>query len=96
MALGPDPSGGIWIPIVARVWNRAERRQDAFPAAGVIQRAVERRGNEGASPPPPHPSVELGHEGVIEAYVQTHGHTLTHALAKPACIGRLKARRELT
>jgi hypothetical protein len=77
-ALRRDPSGGIWIPLVLTVCERANTGFDVFPAALVVERAADGLADECAATSPPDAPVELLDDVVIEAYVQSHGHRLAH------------------
>jgi len=63
---------------VARVRDRTQGRLDVVPPTLVLQAATNELGNERAAPSPSHTTVEIGHELVLEGYVQTHGLILAH------------------
>lgn len=68
------------------VGERAYGVFDVLPATLVVERAPNRRGDESAALTPPHPTVESTHDLVVQAYVQTHGHTLAHAVIRPTVL----------
>ncbi len=84
MSLCLDPGGRVGVPLVLAVRKRPEARFDVLPALVVLERATNGLGDEGAAPSPSHASVEPLHEIVVQCYVQTHGHTLTHCLGHEA------------
>src|SRR5258708_26046280 len=51
---------------------------DVLPAALVVESLANRLGDEGAAAATAHLAVEAGDEVVLERYVQSHGHTVTH------------------
>src|SRR5665213_3111275 len=65
------------------VGERAYGVLDVLPATLVVERAPNRRGDEHAALTPTHPAVESAHDLIVQTYVQTHGHTLAHAV-RPA------------
>jgi len=78
--LGPDPAGGIGVPLVPAVGKRPEAGLDVFPSPLVVERAAQGLADEHAATPPADTLVELLDEAVIDAYVQSHGHKLAHNL----------------
>jgi hypothetical protein len=71
-----------------------------FPASLVLERAADCLADEHAALPLTDALVELFHESLVEAYVQSHGHSLTHRVlrdpeALPGC-HRLGAFKHLT
>jgi hypothetical protein len=59
--------------------QRADSAFDVFPTTLVIEGAPHRRLDERAALPLTDPTVERTHDVVVQAYVQTHGHTLAHS-----------------
>ncbi len=76
--LGVDPGRWVDVPFVLAVGDGRQRRLYLVPAALVIQRPSDGLGDEGASSPTTDSLVELCDKLVRQAYVQTHGHKLTH------------------
>ena len=79
-ALFTHPPSRIAVPIMLGVGERAYGVFDVLPATLVVEGAPNRRSDERAALTPTHPAVESTHELVVQAYVQTHGHTLAHAV----------------
>ena len=79
-ALRRNPAGGIAIPFVLTTRESAEPCFDVLPAALILERSADRLADEHAPTSSADPLVELPHELVIQAYVQSHGHTLAHTL----------------
>ena len=61
------------------VGQRPDSGIDVLPATLVVKRAPNGGGDERAAPTPADPVVERAHDLVVQAYVQTHGHKLTHS-----------------
>src|SRR6202035_4978913 len=79
------PSGRIAIPLVLARREGTETGFDVLPAALVIECAAKRLADEHAAPALAHAPIELLHQVVVKAYVQSHGHTLAHIFwARPA------------
>ncbi len=76
--LSVDPGRRICVPFVLTFVHRAQGRLYLVPATLVVQRPRDGFGNERATPTPTDALVELCHKLVCEAYVQSHGHRLTH------------------
>lgn len=76
--LANHPGSGIAVPVVLAVGKASDGAFDVVPAPLVIEGRAYGRGDEGASATTADPAVEVAHEIVIQAYVQTHDHTLTH------------------
>lgn len=76
--LRADPLGWVPIPLVTVVLDRAKRRLDVLPTPPVLERRPNRLGDESAPLPAPNAPVELDDQLVGQAYVQSHGHKLTH------------------
>jgi hypothetical protein len=72
------PFRRIIVPLVPVIVDRAERSLHELPAMLILERASDGGRNECAAPPSPHAAVQLGHERIIQAYVHTHAHSLTH------------------
>jgi hypothetical protein len=53
---------------------------DVLPATLVVERTTDGLADERAATSSPDALVELLYEVVIETYVQSHGHMLTHRL----------------
>lgn len=73
-----NPSAGILVPFVTAVRDGAERRLEQFPAAIVIQRALDRTRDVGTAATSAYPAVEFPDDFVAESYLHTHGHKLAH------------------
>jgi hypothetical protein len=72
------PLAGVLVPPVTAFGDRAERGLEQPPAVIVVQSALDRLRNVGASAASADPAVELADERVVERYVHSHGHTLAH------------------
>jgi hypothetical protein len=57
----------------------AEAGFDVFPPAFILERVSNCLGYERASTSSADTPIELLHEVVVKAYVQTHGHNLAHS-----------------
>jgi hypothetical protein len=77
-ALVMDPSSRIGIPIVTLIGEDPQTRFDVFAAPCIVERSAQGLADECAATAPAHVLVELFDEIVIEAYVQSHGHSITH------------------
>lgn len=67
--LGSHPLLRVDIPIVLAVLQSTYCALEVVPTTLIVKRATNCRGDEGASPPPAHPPIEILYEIVIEAYV---------------------------
>jgi len=90
--LCPDPACRIDVPLVLLVCERSEPCFDVFPAPFVLERPANRLGYERAATPPADAPIELPDELVVERYVQTHGHNITHKRdrSRPNCSARAR------
>jgi hypothetical protein len=79
-ALRPDPGGWICIPLVALIGDDPQPSFDVFPAPRIVECPAQGFGDECAATAPTDALVELLDDVVIETYVQTHGHRLTHSI----------------
>jgi hypothetical protein len=80
-SLSTNPASRVVIPRVSFVGKLPEARLDLVPTAFVIEAATDELGDEGTPPPTSRPPVELGHQLVVESYVQTHVLSLAHMLS---------------
>jgi len=76
--LRPDPGGGIAVPFVAPVLQRAQRNLDLVPPPLILKRLPDGGCDEGAAATAPNACIEVRNQFVLEAYVQSHGHSLAH------------------
>lgn len=74
----------------------AEAGFDVFPPAFVLEGVSNCLGYERAATSPADTPIELLHETVIEAYVQTHGHNLAHNLRRSLWASSLRCRHLLS
>ncbi len=77
-SLVPDPAGRVAIPLVAGVLELTEGGLDLVPPTLVVEAPSDQLGDELAALPRPRSAVELGHQFVIQRYVQTHVFSLAH------------------
>src|SRR5215207_8311966 len=87
-ALRRDPSRRILVPVVTGVGERVQRRLDVLPATLILESPTDRLPDERAAASPADSPVELCHEIVGKAYVQTHGHNLAHKTRTLGACGR--------
>jgi hypothetical protein len=73
-----NPPGGIRVPIMTFVRDRAERRLEQLPAVIIVQRTLDCTGDVRAAAARAYPPVKFPRDVVAESYVQTHGHMLAH------------------
>jgi hypothetical protein len=59
--------------------KRSERRLDVVPPLLVVETPLHQLSDECAPPTRANPSIQLGHEFLIERYVQTHVLTIAHS-----------------
>ena len=72
MTLSPHPRGRIVAPLVSVIGQAPESGFDVIPAPFVLETTPDEFGDERASPPRARSPDDLGHEIVVECYVQTH------------------------
>ncbi len=72
------PSRGIFVPFVGAT-DRSRSGANEFAAPAFLKRASYRGADESASPAGPRDGVDAGDDLVIEFYVHTHAHTITHS-----------------
>ncbi len=74
MALSPDPSPWVGVPIVGRARESSECRLDVLPTLLVVEAALD----------------QLSNDLVVQRYVQTHlpnvGHERLSAVIRQCCI----------
>ncbi len=75
-----DPAGWVRIPFVLLIGEGAQPSLDVFASPHIVERLAQGVRDEDAALPSSHAPVELLHERVVQAYVQSHGHTLTHKI----------------
>src|SRR2546430_11225149 len=73
-----NPRFGVLVPLVAGIRNRAERCFDLVPASALLECTSERLPDERTPATSPDTSVEVCDDRVVEADVQTHGHSIAH------------------
>jgi len=78
-----DPTGRIRVPLVLLIGEGAQPSLDVFAPLRIVECSAQRVCDERAASPSAHAAVELLHQLVIEAYVQTHGHKLAHSYRGP-------------
>lgn len=66
VSLTADPGGGIPIPVVPLIGNRADRRLDGIPSALVIEGATDEGGDECAPAAAPDSRVQFRHDVVLK------------------------------
>lgn len=69
VATPSHPIGGIFVPLVAVIVDRAECPRDFAPTPLFVERALDRMRDEGASLPASRNTIQLAHQSVIQAYV---------------------------
>jgi hypothetical protein len=72
------PAGRIAVPFVLSSRERTQARLNVVPPALVFERTADCLTDEGAPPTSTHAPIQLLHELVVQAYVQTHGHSIAH------------------
>lgn len=77
-SLVTNPRRRIFVPVVARIRNRPDRRFDQLPAPLVVECPLDRTRDERPASPRPDPFVELSDELVAQDDVHTHVRSLTH------------------
>ena len=83
MTLSPYPGRRILVPLVTAIGQAAERGFDVVPAPFVVQTALDELGDERAPAAGARTPVDLGHEIVVQGYVQTHGRN--NSMLRIAC-----------
>ena len=63
---------------MARVRNGPQRCFYFIPTTLVIQTPTDECSDEGATAPRPRPPIKVGHEFIIQVYVQSHVFFSTH------------------
>ncbi len=82
-ALCAYPSSRVGVPLMLGVGQRAYDVLDVLPATFVVQRTPDCCRDERTAFAASDAGVQSIHDLVIKAYVQTHGHTLAHAVIRP-------------
>ena len=83
-ALCMDPSGWIGVPLVSGIRDRPKSGLNVFPSPLIVECPAQCFTDKCAAPAPADTLVELLDEVIIQAYVQTHGHRLTHRTRCPS------------
>ncbi|HLB20608.1 MAG TPA: hypothetical protein VK605_00745, partial [Solirubrobacteraceae bacterium] len=74
------------VPVVLASGERTQARFDVVPATFVLERTAYRLADESTAASPANATIELCHELILEAYVQTHGHKVTHEPLRVAAV----------
>ena len=76
--LRSDPRSGVRIPVVACVSQRSQASLDLIPALFIVDGCTHDTGDVLGSSPLTDPPIYLGHQIIIEDYVNSHGGNISH------------------
>src|SRR5207253_9287618 len=78
-ALRVNPRCRIFVPFVAGIRDGAKRCLDFVPTSALVEGTTEGFGDECTPLTSPDPGIQVCDDLVVEANVQSHGHTIAHA-----------------